>query len=285
MAGIFISYRRSDTGASCGRIADSLRAVFGASAVFRDLHDIPGGMDFRTSLNAALDRSAVVIVLIGPSWATTADTTGQRRLFDPNDVVRAEIQSALARNMRIFPVLVQGAGMPAVAELPADIANIHYLNAHVIHDDPHYAPDMDRLIQNIARIIPLLPTDQSRRQDQANVAYIEAQRFRKQATPVVKTIVTGGAILQIMFALLFAAGGIGAAVGAYGAAQFVSQILAMFQAAPDPATQGIGQSASGAFNAILLIVQVAGCGFFIVGLIWAITVIAALIRASRRRPV
>lgn len=49
MAGIFISYRRSDTGAVCGRIADSLRAVFGNDAVFRDVSDIPGGIDFRRS--------------------------------------------------------------------------------------------------------------------------------------------------------------------------------------------------------------------------------------------
>jgi hypothetical protein len=283
MAGIFISYRRSDTGAVCGRIADSLRAVFGNDVVFRDVSDIPGGIDFRRSLNAALDRSAVVIALIGPKWATVTDATGRRRLFDPNDFVRAEIQVALDRNMRIFPVLVQGARMPEVADLPAEIGKIHYLNAHVIYDDPHYRPGMDRLIQDIALVIPLLPTDASRRQDQANAAYIEAQRLGKQAAPVVKTVATGGAILQIVFALLLAAVGIGFVFVAYGAAQFVSQIFAFFQMAPDPTTQGMGQNMSGAFDAILLIIQLMGCGFAIVGLIWAITVSLALMRAYRRR--
>lgn len=215
-----------------------------------------------------------------PTWATVADATGRRRLFDPNDFVRAEIQAALDRNMRIFPVLVQGARMPEVADLPAEIGKIHYLNAHVIYDDPHYRPSMDRLIQEIALVIPLLPTDASRRQDQANAAYIGAQRLGKQAAPVVKTVATGGAILQIVFALLLAAVGIGFVVAAFGMAQLISQVFAM---APTPAAQGMGQSASGVFDAILLIFQLMGCGFAIVGLIWAITVSLALMRAYRRR--
>lgn len=284
MAGIFISYRRADSGSVCGRITDSLRAVFGNDAVFRDVSDIPGGMDFRRAIDAALDRCKTVVVVIGPAWVTATDQASHRRLDNPEDPVRVEVELALQRRIPILPVLVWGARMPDTRELPSSIAQLHYLNAYSLYDDPYYQPSMNRLVEAIAYFNPLLPTDQSRLQQQANAAYIEASRLKKQAAPVVKTFATGAAILQIIIALIIVASGIGSVVAASGIAQFVSQILGLFQQAPDPSVQGMGQSASGVFSALLVIGQVTGCRVAIVGLIWAITVFVALVRAARRCP-
>jgi hypothetical protein len=282
MAGILISYRRADSGAVCGRIADSLRAVFGSDAVFRDVSDIPGGIDFRRSIDAALDRCKAVVVLIGPAWASATDQASQRRLENPEDSVRIEVESALLRRIPIIPALVLGGRMPSAQELPSSIAQLHYLNAYQIHDDPLYQADMDRLIQAIAYFNPLLPTDQSRLQEQANVAYVQAQRIGKQAAPVVKTIATGVAIFQIVIALFLAATGIGLVGIAQGFAGFLSSIIS---AGPsDPSSQGIGTSFTGLANTFLLIFQIMGIGFAVVGFLWAIIVLLALIHAYRRRP-
>jgi hypothetical protein len=284
MAGIFISYRRADSGAVCGRIVDSLRTVFGSDTVFRDVSDIPGGIDFRRSIDAALDRCKVVVVLIGPTWATATDQAGQRRLENPDDLVRIEVESALLRRIPIIPVQVLGGRMPQAQVLPPSIAQLHYLNAYEVHDDPLYQPDMDRLIQAIAYFNPLLPTDQSRMQQQANAAYVQAQRIGKQAAPVVKTIATGVAIFQIIIALIMAASGIGFVAIASGMAQFISQVFSSAPSSTDPAAQGAANSFAGLFNTVLLVFQIMGIGFAVVGVLWASVVLLALIRAYRRRP-
>src|SRR5258708_30621394 len=99
---IFFSSRRADSGTICGRIADSLRTVFGSDAVLRDVTDIPGGVDFRRSVDAALDHSKAVVALIGPTWATATDQAGQPRFENPEDPVRIEVESALLRRIPII---------------------------------------------------------------------------------------------------------------------------------------------------------------------------------------
>ena len=47
---IFISHRRADSSYLIGRIKDRLTTAFGDQSVFRDLGDIPAGVDFRTLL-------------------------------------------------------------------------------------------------------------------------------------------------------------------------------------------------------------------------------------------
>jgi hypothetical protein len=119
---IFISYRREDSAGYAGRLADALDARFGSSRVFRDVDDINPGEDFVQRLEAALADCAVLLVVIGRKWSAAADDRGQRRLDDPQDYVRLEVATALKRRVRVVPVLVDGAAMPGVAELPDALA-------------------------------------------------------------------------------------------------------------------------------------------------------------------
>ena len=52
------------------------------------------------------------------------DETGKRRLDDRDDFVRLEIEAALARNVRVIPVLVDGARMPRLEELPPSMGGL-----------------------------------------------------------------------------------------------------------------------------------------------------------------
>ena len=121
MQGIFISYRRQDAAGYAGRLYDRLAGHFGADRVFMDVEGIEPGLDFVDAIGRAVASCEVLIVIIGPGWLAT-DSTGKRRLDDPKDFVRIETRAALARHIRVVPVLVDKAVMPLAEELPADLA-------------------------------------------------------------------------------------------------------------------------------------------------------------------
>jgi len=120
MNGIFISYRRDDAPGYAGRLYDRLAAHFGADHVFMDVQGIEPGVDFVDAIERALGSCEIMIVLIGKDWLT-ADSAGRRRLDDPNDFVRVETATALARGIRVVPVLVEGAEMPRGDSLPTEL--------------------------------------------------------------------------------------------------------------------------------------------------------------------
>jgi hypothetical protein len=95
MDSIFLSYRREDSEGQAGRLYDDLVAVFGPDSVFMDVTAIQPGRDFRKSIDQSLNSCGVFLSLIGKSWLTAKDTSGQRRQDDPADFVRLETGAAL----------------------------------------------------------------------------------------------------------------------------------------------------------------------------------------------
>jgi beta-lactam-binding protein with PASTA domain len=124
MAGIFISYRREDSAGHAGRLFDRLTQHFGKGRIFMDVSDIEPGVDFVEAIDKAVGSCAILIVVIGREWLTCVEPGGQRRLDNPNDFIRLEAATALNRNIRVIPVLVQGARMPKSGELPADLEKL-----------------------------------------------------------------------------------------------------------------------------------------------------------------
>lgn len=115
---IFVSYRRADSGGHAGRLFDGLRADYGSGALFLDHDTIRGGEDFTAALQQAMDDANIVLAVIGPDWAGSADG-GSRRIDDPDDWVRREVVGALDRkDLLVVPVLVGGAPPPDEAWLP-----------------------------------------------------------------------------------------------------------------------------------------------------------------------
>lgn len=149
---IFISYRRSDSNDVVGRIYDRLAQHFGRSVVFKDVDSIPLGVDFRTHLNQGVGNCRVLIAVIGSTWLTVQDAAG-RRLDNPNDWVRAEIETALGRNIPVIPLLIGGARMPGAEELPESLQGLAYRNAAQARPDPDFHHDLDRLIRNLEAVV------------------------------------------------------------------------------------------------------------------------------------
>src|SRR6476646_1921280 len=113
---VFLSYRREDTPFAAGRLGDRLSARFGK--VFMDIDNIDPGVDFTEVIRQAVGECDVLVALIGDKWTSVVDRHGRRRLEDPDDWIVQEIRVALDRGIRVIPVLVDPARMPARTELP-----------------------------------------------------------------------------------------------------------------------------------------------------------------------
>ena len=147
--GIFISYRRADSADITGRIYDRIAQHFGEDTVFKDVDSIPLGIDFQKHLQEAVSQCSVLLAIIGRSWLDTDAESKKRRLDDPRDHLRIEIETALRRNIPVIPVLVQGGAMPAEADLPLALQPLAYRNGTNVRPDPDFHPDMNRLIKGI----------------------------------------------------------------------------------------------------------------------------------------
>ena len=115
---VFISYRREDSAGLTGRLYDRLIRRYGDRQVFMDVASIDPGSDFAESIRRAVRSSTVMLAMIGPRWASIGDDHGRPRLHNKVDLVRLELEVALEHEIRIVPVLVDGAAMPRAAELP-----------------------------------------------------------------------------------------------------------------------------------------------------------------------
>ncbi len=121
---IFISYRREDTAYPAGWLFDRLAERFGRDQVFKDVDSIQLGDDFVEVITTAVASCDVLLALIGDQWLTITGEDGARRLDNPGDFVRLEIEAALARNVRVIPILVEGARPPRADQLPASLAKL-----------------------------------------------------------------------------------------------------------------------------------------------------------------
>jgi TIR domain-containing protein len=119
MAGnIFISYRRDESSGMAGRLHDRMAETFGENKLFMDVDNVPVGRDFEAYLHSQVAACDAMMAIIGPKWLDAKDETEQRRLDSPEDFVRVEIAAALARNIPVIPVLIDGARLPKASELP-----------------------------------------------------------------------------------------------------------------------------------------------------------------------
>ena len=134
MPGVFISYRREDSAGHTGRLFDRLRASLGDDRVFMDITGIEAGVDFVDTIERAIGSCDVLLAVIGPEWLSCADENGRRRLEDPSDLIRLEIAAALRRNVRVIPVLIAGASMPAARSLPDDLKPLARRQAAELRD-------------------------------------------------------------------------------------------------------------------------------------------------------
>jgi hypothetical protein len=152
MTGIFVSYRREDSAGWGGRLVADLRRTFPRDPVFFDVVTVRPGEDFIDAVERAIASCSVVLVLIGPKWLATTESTSRPRIHDPDDLVRREVVAALRRpDLTVIPVLVGEARVPPAAELPEDLAPLVRLNA--LHlSDSRWEYDFARLAERLREV-------------------------------------------------------------------------------------------------------------------------------------
>jgi hypothetical protein len=153
MPGVFISYRRDDSGGYAGRLFDVLAGRFGADQTFMDLDDIQGGDDFTAVIGEKVSQCSALLAVIGDRWLTLTGPDGTRRLDAPGDFVRLEIARALERGVRVIPVLVSGALMPRPEDLPEALRRLSVHQAVEVRD-AHFHADAGQLIELLQKTVP-----------------------------------------------------------------------------------------------------------------------------------
>jgi TIR domain len=150
-ARIFISYRRRETAGHAGRLYDKLSEHFGADRVFMDVTMEPG-VDFAETISEAVGECGALVALIGDEWMTVTDASGRRRIDDPADIHRLEIEAALDRGVLLIPALVQDAEMPTADDLPDPLDPMVRLQA-VELSDGRWDYDVGRLVAVLERAL------------------------------------------------------------------------------------------------------------------------------------
>ncbi|MEN2281056.1 toll/interleukin-1 receptor domain-containing protein [Algoriphagus sp. SE2] len=153
---IFVSYRRQDASGEAGRLVDHLREVYGEESVFLDVETLEAGLDFVQAIDKALNSCKVLIAMIGPHWINVKDAEGNSRLFHEGDFIRIEIAAALKRNIRVIPVLVNGAVMPTPEQLPDDLQALTRRHAQELSSS-RWKYDCDQLVAVLDKIIEPAP--------------------------------------------------------------------------------------------------------------------------------
>jgi TPR repeat protein len=167
---IFLSYRREDAGYAAGWLFDRLADHFGVSEVFKDIESIAPGEDFAEKIGAGVRSCTVLLAVIGSRWLKIVKSDGTRRIDDPGDFVRLEIETALECEIPVIPLLVDGALMPAAIELPTALRLLARRNAIEINAGT-FGSDFARLRRALDRIL-----EHSHAGERAGKASSEARR-------------------------------------------------------------------------------------------------------------
>ncbi|HET7854982.1 MAG TPA: toll/interleukin-1 receptor domain-containing protein [Gaiellaceae bacterium] len=147
MARIFINYRRGDTSSNASRLCEWLGERYGEDQVFMDVDAIEPGLDWARAIENAVGSADLVLAMIGKDWLAEL----KRRSAD-DDFMRYELETALSRDIRVIPVLVEGAKMPPTAELPESLASLTRRQAFEIRDE-RFRFDKEELFRRVDRAL------------------------------------------------------------------------------------------------------------------------------------
>lgn len=152
MPKITISYRRADSEAMTGRIFDRLIACYGRDAIFRDIDNIPPGIDFRQHINETLLKTGVFLAIVGPKWLGSS-RGGVERINEESDPVRVEVETALRRRLPVIPVLIGNTRMPKSEQLPPSLKDFAFRNAVKIDTGRDFDHHIEQLFKSIDAIL------------------------------------------------------------------------------------------------------------------------------------
>jgi len=118
-----------------------------------DIDSNPIGVDYRSHIDDSLKRCDMLLAVIGSHWLGSGDV-GARRIDDPSDLVRLEVTRALARGIRVVPLLIDETEMPSLEELPEDLKGLKFRQAFRVDSGVDFHHHLDRLCAAIEAASP-----------------------------------------------------------------------------------------------------------------------------------
>jgi hypothetical protein len=136
-------------------------------------------VDFVEAIEASVGSCDVLIAVIRKRWLMSSDEEGKRRFDNPDDLVRLEIATALKRNIRVIPVLVDGASMPRSNDLPDELKLLVRRNAlEVSHN--RFNADFGRLVTAIERVLEKADAERKQREEKDRLESEHKRREKEQ---------------------------------------------------------------------------------------------------------
>ncbi|MBV1877028.1 MAG: SUMF1/EgtB/PvdO family nonheme iron enzyme [Pseudomonadales bacterium] len=153
MPKIFLSYRRDDSAYVTESIYSALKAYFTPEDIFFDIDSGGLGLDFRKDITDAVAQCDVLLAVIGNAWLHAVDGNGKRRLDNPADYVRLEIEAALSRDIPVVPVLVDEESIPLADALPDTLKALAFRRATPVRAGKDFEQDLQRLMKGIEKVV------------------------------------------------------------------------------------------------------------------------------------
>jgi hypothetical protein len=157
--GVFICYRREESAFAARVIYDRVAQRLGPENFHLDIDNIDVGVDWFNALTDRIGACDALVAIIGRNWISNVDKDNRRKIDDTNDFVRIEIEAALKRDIRVIPVLLDGAVMPKSAELPDSLKGLARRQGIEI-SSARFEADVEKLTAALGSIL-----DERRRRD------------------------------------------------------------------------------------------------------------------------
>jgi hypothetical protein len=193
LGGVFICYRREDSAGFARLIYDRLTNKLGRERVFFDVDNIAPGVDFVDILSERVAKCDALIAVIGRHWTSSVDIHNRRRLDDPDDFVRIEIEAALERKIRVIPVLVDGAIMPRSDDLPDRLKKLRRRQAIEISHNHRFDSDVEGLTRALSAL-----DEELRQLEPAERAPIRPQTVGQKHAATIEKLRAAGAWEQVV---------------------------------------------------------------------------------------
>ena len=129
---------------------DALKQAFYEDQIFMDIEKLEPGVDFRQALTKSLESCDVLFAIIGTEWVGT-EKNGNSRIKQTEDWVRIELETALKRDIRVIPVLMRGAPLPPMQDLPESLYPLLNRQAYEI-SNKRWSYDTQQLINFLHKI-------------------------------------------------------------------------------------------------------------------------------------
>jgi pterin-4a-carbinolamine dehydratase len=160
---IFISYRRNDDAARAAMLDRIIAGTFNEPAkspkvrIYRDTSERLG-IAWPEEISERCGSADLVLVVIGPKWLEAKGKYGRRRIDEPDDWVRQEIELACDRT--VIPIAFGGVSVPPAEALPDAISYLASRRGVSVRDE-FAEMDLQPVLAEIERHLPSAETRSS----------------------------------------------------------------------------------------------------------------------------